>query len=97
MGPAAEGAEEEALRADPLALRHRGYRAYTVLTICRMLYTLEFGTIVSKPTAARWAREALGPRWAPLIDRALADDTNETRDLIGYALDRLHADPPPKE
>jgi hypothetical protein len=85
------------MRDDPLPLRHRGYQAYIVLTICRMLYTLQFGTIVSKPTAARWAREALGPRWAPLIDRALADDTNETRDLIRYALDHIPATPPGKE
>jgi hypothetical protein len=85
------------MRDDPLALRHRGYQAYTVLTICRMLYTLQFGTVVSKPAAARWAREALGPRWAPLIDRALADDTDETRALIRYALDHIPADPPVKE
>lgn len=85
------------LRDDPVSLRHRGYQAYIVLTICRMFYTFQFGAIVSKPAAARWAREALGPRWTPLIDRALADDTNETRDLIQYTLDRMQANPPPEE
>ena len=80
------------LRDDPVSLRHRGYQGYIVLTICRMLYTLQFGAIVSKPTAARWAREALGPRWAPLINRALADDSNETREMIRYALDHLQTD-----
>ena len=84
-----------ALRADPLPLRHQGYQGYVVMTICRMLYTLQFGTVVSKPTACRWAREALDPRWAPLIDRALAEDLEETRDLIAYALDRLQADEQP--
>ena len=84
-----------ALHADPRPLRHQGYQGYVVMTICRMLYTLQFGTVVSKPTACRWAREALGPRWAPLIDRALAEDLEETRDLIAYTLDRLQADDPP--
>lgn len=78
------------LAANPVSLRSTGYQSYTVLTICRMLYTLEHGTIVSKPTAARWAQTALGPRWAPLIAYALADELEETRALIGYALDRLH-------
>jgi len=81
-----------ALRADPRPLRHQGYQGYVVMTICRMLYTLQFGTVVSKPTACRWARDALGRRWAPLIDRAVAEDVEETRDLIAYALDRLRAD-----
>lgn len=80
------------LHADPGPLRHRGYQAYTVLTLCRMLYTLEFGTIVSKPAAARWAQQALGPRWAPLIARALADDLQETAALIAYTLDALQDD-----
>ena len=42
-----------------------------VLTMCRMLYTLAHGTIVTKPAAARWAAATLGPRWTPrLFDRA---------------------------
>jgi aminoglycoside adenylyltransferase-like protein len=83
------------LRADPRPLRHRGYQGYVVMTICRMLYTLQFGTIVSKPTASRWARGVLGRRWAPLIDRALAEDVDETVDLIAFALDRVRAYPEP--
>ena len=47
------------------------YQAYTVLTMCRMRYTLEHGAIVSKRAAAEWAKETLGGEWAPLIDRAL--------------------------
>jgi hypothetical protein len=83
-------------RANPLPLRHEGYQGYVVMTICRMLYTLQFGTVVSKPTACRWAREALGPRWAPLIDRAVAEDLEETRDMIAFALDRVRAYPAPE-
>ena len=48
------------------------YQAYTVLTMCRMRYTLEHGEIVSKPVAAEWAKGRLGTEWAPLIERAMA-------------------------
>ena len=33
----------------------RGYQSYVVLSLCRILYTLEEGAVVSKPAAARWA------------------------------------------
>ncbi|HEX6608625.1 MAG TPA: aminoglycoside adenylyltransferase domain-containing protein [Chloroflexia bacterium] len=85
------------LRADPRPLRHQGYQGYVVMTICRMFYTLQFGTIVSKPAACRWARGVLGRRWAPLIDRALAEDVGETVDMIAFALDRVRAYPEPGE
>jgi hypothetical protein len=55
---------------DPARIDSQGYQSYTVLSLCRMLYTLKFGAVVSKPIAAEWAREMLGHRWARLIDRA---------------------------
>ena len=48
-----------------------GYQGYAVLTMCRALYALEHGAIVSKPVAARWAQRTLGEPWAGLIDDAL--------------------------
>jgi hypothetical protein len=74
-GSAIAGAWLEQARADPswLAwLRQRENQAFVVLTLCRLLYTLETGAVASKPGAARWARQALGPRWSGLIERALA-------------------------
>jgi len=56
----------------PEWLRPRGYQAFAILTMCRALHTLADGTVVSKPAAAAWATRHLDPRWAPLIDRALA-------------------------
>ena len=44
---------------------------FAILTMCRALYTLACGEVVSKPQAAAWAREALGTPWVQLIDRAL--------------------------
>ena len=84
---------------DPAALQSRGYQSYTVLTMCRMLYTLQHGAVVSKPFAARWARETLDARWADLIERALIgrqtpnskaqpDDVDKSLDFIRYTLER---------
>lgn len=60
-----------AMADDPTPLRHPGYQSYAVLTMCRILYTVECGAVVSKPAAAHRARADLGARWAPLIDAAL--------------------------
>ena len=79
---------------DSTRLHSPRYRAYAILTMCRMHYTLQHGTIVTKPAAARWAQAALGERWAALIERALAwprdaqsDNLSETLDLIRYTLE----------
>lgn len=54
----------------PEVIARRGYQSYVVLTLCRLLYTLESGRVVPKPDAAGWARQALGGMWAGLIERA---------------------------
>ena len=55
---------------DPLQIRNRGYQSYVVLSLCRMLYTLQCGTIISKCGAADWAQDSLSKQWTPLIARA---------------------------
>ena len=55
---------------DPDRLNDSAYQAYAVLSMCRALYTLQHGELCSKPVAARWALEALDPRWKPLIIEA---------------------------
>jgi hypothetical protein len=85
---------------DPAQIERRGYQSYTVLSLCRILYTLQFGAVVSKPVAAKWARETLGH--APLIDRAwigrqhpdlaaAPDDIDGTLALIRESLQRSRA------
>ncbi len=89
------------MREDPAPLhRHTiGYQSYAVLTMCRILYTLDTGTVVSKPVAARWARGIADGRWDTLIGYALAwrkdvqtvpsdDDVHETLALIQYTHER---------
>jgi hypothetical protein len=50
------------------------YRVYAVLTLCRVLYSHTYGTVVSKPKAAEWAFSALPHRWHAVIAGALAAD-----------------------
>lgn len=50
--------------------RTRGGQAYAILTMCRALYTLKNGEIVSKKQSALWAMQEL-PAWSPLIQNAL--------------------------
>jgi hypothetical protein len=112
IGPV--GAEElrEATRAllrawwapqldNPARMQRRGYQAYAVLTMCRMLYTLEQGGVTSKPAAARWAVQRLPDRWRGPIDRALAwrdgdgvDDLAPALDLIRYTLGQAKPNSP---
>ncbi len=77
----------------------RGFQSYTVLTLCRILYTLENASVVSKLAAARWAVETFGEQWRPLIEQtwagrhnpfmaAPAEDLKRTKDLMRYALER---------
>jgi hypothetical protein len=85
--------------ADPSPLRSRGYQSYAVLSLCRILYTLETGAVAPKRAAAGWAVAALGPPWSALIDRAwqgrqqpaagaLPADVEATLALIRLALAR---------
>jgi len=84
---------------DPTRIEKRGYQSYIVLTMCRVLYTLQFGTVASKPVAAAWAQETLDPCWRSLIERAVEgrqhpqaeaslEDLSGTIDFITYTLER---------
>ena len=80
-------------------MRRREAQAFVVLTLCRLLYALESGAVASKPGAARWAQQALDPRWDGLIERALTGqqesteipdgDANATVALIKHTVDRF--------
>jgi hypothetical protein len=55
------------------------YRAYAVLTVCRILYSFRKGTIVSKQLAARWALKQLPQEWHEIILQALEIDEAKLR------------------
>ncbi len=83
---------------DPSQIKRRGYQSFVVLSLCRMLYTLQYGTIVSKRVAAQWGQDTLGKQWTSLIEdawlgrqnpglEARPADINGTIDLIRYILE----------
>ena len=51
----------------------RRAQSLLVLTICRMLYTVEFGRVPTKREAGEWSLIALDPSWSNLIRDALRD------------------------
>jgi hypothetical protein len=62
----------EQLLNNPKELDNRFYQPFAVLSYCRMLHTLESGTVESKRAGAMWAKNALDSRWHQLIQRASA-------------------------
>ncbi|HEY7834715.1 MAG TPA: aminoglycoside adenylyltransferase domain-containing protein [Ktedonobacterales bacterium] len=87
-------------------LRQSGHQSLAVLTMCRMLYTLRTGAIISKSAAAHWGLATLDPRWSGLIARADAwradhapddsvlapeDEIRETQALIRLVADECEA------
>ncbi len=84
---------------NPAQMKTCGYQSYIVLTLCRILYTLHYGAVASKPVATGWAQDALDNRWTTLIERAWTgrhnpglevspDDVNGTLEFIRYALEQ---------
>jgi predicted nucleotidyltransferase len=89
---------------DPTELNQRGPQSFFVLSLCRMLYTLERREILSKQVAAQWALENLEARWKPLIERALIgrhnpdvasepEDIRETLQMMRYTLQQIPPTP----
>ena len=87
----------------PNELDNRFYQPFAVLSYCRMLHTLENGTVESKRAGARWAKDTLDSRWHQLIQRAWdarpgdpslkvrqkadASDLRSTWEFMEYAVD----------
>jgi hypothetical protein len=73
------------------------YRAYAVLTLCRILYSFRKGKVVSKPRAARWALKHLPEEWSEIIRQAIRSDgsthipLSRIRRFIDFADAHLHA------
>lgn len=74
---------------DTARLQDAEYQAYAVLTMCRSLYTLEQGAVAPKPQAAAHAQNTLDPRWAGLIETALAWREGQPFDRLEEVLDLL--------
>jgi len=62
-------------------LESRFYQAFEIETICRALYTLEFGELPTKPQAVTWALEALPEPWRTLVEWSQAHRADKTVDM----------------
>jgi predicted nucleotidyltransferase len=56
--------------ANPERFNNRFYQSFLVLSYCRMLHDFQTGKTGSKLAGAEWAKAALDPSWAGLIDRS---------------------------
>ncbi len=65
---------------DPEWLPPRSHQAYVVETMCRALYTLTFGELVSKRKAALFAVSNLPEPWGRLVDQAVSGRADATPD-----------------
>ena len=65
---------------DPDWLLPRGHKAYVVETMCRALYTLEYGDLLSKPQAVAWALQTLPEPRRSTVERSQAWRTDNTSD-----------------
>lgn len=70
-------------------LRKHGsnYHGYTVITMCRALHALKYGTIVSKPMAIKWAKEELENKWNKLIEQAVASQYGKHSEFFDETLE----------
>ncbi len=59
----------------------RKYRKYTVLTLCRILYSHTTGNIPSKPVAALWAIDRIPEDLKRIVSSAVEGDTNISPEL----------------
>ncbi len=50
---------------------------YVVPTMCRALYGLQYGAVVSKPAACQWALTTQDERWRPIIEGAMRREIHE--------------------
>lgn len=65
------------------------YRAYAVMTLCRILYSQANGTVVSKPLAVRWAMKNLEKKWHALIREAMESGGPDERPTSRISLPAL--------
>lgn len=61
-------------------LGHRGAQGFEIETACRVLHTVETGTIAGKQDALDWARSRLPSEWHPLLDFAERCRKDRTQD-----------------
>ncbi|NPV02841.1 MAG: DUF4111 domain-containing protein [Brevinematales bacterium] len=79
----------EPLLREPSRLHDSGYPEYTILTMCRCLYTIENNGIVSKKVAAEWVQNRF-PEWKGLIGSVWNETAGieKVQEYISYVISR---------
>lgn len=72
--------DPEWLPPEPEWLPPRSHQAYVVETMCRALYTIVFGELVSKRRAVAWAVSELPKPWRTLVESSVAGRADSTPD-----------------
>ncbi len=67
-------------RTTPIGRCPGPHKAYVVETLCRALYTLARGQLLSKRRAVAWALETLPEPWRSTVERSQAWRTDDTVD-----------------
>ena len=62
-------------------------QAYTILTMCRILYTAKNHAITSKRAASAWAKKTYGEPWSGLIEKAENWRHGQTMNEVQRAVD----------
>ena len=83
--------------SDLKKFRRSDYQVFSILTMCRTLYSLETGRITSKTEASQWTIQKLDTRWKNLIELAIAwepgqeiNKLEETQEFVRYVLNKSH-------
>jgi hypothetical protein len=70
-----------------------GYQPFVVLTMCRALYTLKYGTVAPKSRSAEWVIANSDRKWTKLVKQAMAwhygdppGDIGQTQEFMRYIL-----------
>jgi predicted nucleotidyltransferase len=83
-----------AILTDPARLQSSEYQAYAILSMCRALYTLQHGALISKPASASWALDTMGSKWLPIISEAMqwrrGQSMNRLKDTLDFIRFVIH-------
>jgi hypothetical protein len=78
----------------PARLESSEYQAYAILTMCRALYTLQHGALISKPASASWALDTMASKWSPIISEAMqwrrGQSMNRLKDTLDFIRFAIH-------
>ena len=55
---------------DPGFFKNSHYKAYLILTLCRILYRAKHENVASKKVSSTWAKKEFGEPWKSLIEKA---------------------------